>query len=488
LALYGVYRGGPAGASLPIAFTDHPELGAEWQAPTELDLYFGPEVEPQLTAQVIAKLLPGSLVLVESPPSAPTPIGGTLARPLAWWQQPAVWPLVYLGLIALTEAIGALAGPLPALACDALLLAALAIQGVSRADSAERALLCGLALAPLDRIYARLGALVELPTLVWEPLSGVVVVAAVLLLARALRLDRRALGLRFPPPLLGPAMLMVPAGFMLGAVQYLATPVGLLPPGMGLGDLALLLLVLLLPRGFAEELLFRGLLQRVATARLGVGEGVLFVTSLATLLQIESLAPLQVALGFGLALVFGILTWKSGTIALATIAHLSSNLSLYLLCPLAVAGIGALVGPPRGLPAPTPVAVAPVSAAAPSQPAPSASQTTLAGASPSPQASPARPEPDRPANPGPDELLRQVVVVGGTQGAGATLRAGPAASAAPLALLADYTPLLVTGPDQPADGQTWRPVRTPGGLEGWVSGTVLASGRESPPDQRRARP
>ena len=61
------------------------------------------------------------------------------------------------------------------------------------------------------------------------------------------------------------------------------------------------------------------------------------------------------------------------------------------------------------------------------------------------------------------------------------MRAQPSTSAPTLTVVADTTPVIVIGPDRVADGVTWRQVRTPSGVAGWISSQFLTSGWESAP-------
>ena len=113
----------------------------------------GRRLQGLLPTEPLLALAVGTLSGADRSSSRP----GRLVRSADWWRRPAFWPLQYLGLIALAETIAILAGQLPALALQAVLLGALANHGVSRADASERGLLCALGLVPMARIYRRTG-------------------------------------------------------------------------------------------------------------------------------------------------------------------------------------------------------------------------------------------------------------------------------------------------------------------------------------------
>ena len=114
-------------------------------------------------------------------------------------------------------------------------------------------------------------------------------------------------------------------------------------------------------------------------------------------------------------------------------------------------------GPPA--PAPTPVAsVAPTSAPTPTRAAPTST-----------------PAPQSTATPEPEPTDR--VWVGNTDGEGVYIRRTPA-MADRIRAYPDDTELTVIGDDVDADGQHWKHVRAPDGLEGYVPAIYT---RDTPP-------
>ncbi|MCC6178290.1 MAG: hypothetical protein IT305_23550 [Chloroflexi bacterium] len=65
------------------------------------------------------------------------------------------------------------------------------------------------------------------------------------------------------------------------------------------------------------------------------------------------------------------------------------------------------------------------------------------------------------------------VRVANTGGSGANLREGPSATAAAVKTEPEGAVLTVIGPDQQADGRTWRNVRDEAGASGWIAGELL---------------
>ena len=372
--------------------------------------------------------------------------------------------LAWLGALAAAEA-GAVFEQTLGLALFLALLAGLLGRAATVLSASRRALLVALALVPLSRLYEQLAWLVELPPLAWLWLTGLVLLAATAFAARQIGYSRADLGLALSHRRAAHALLVLPLGPLLGALQYLALQPPPLLPGAEPWELALATLVLLVSAGLAQELLFRGLLQRAAIRQLGPPEGLLYATTVYAVMHVGTLAPLQVGLAFGLGLLFALLTQRSGSLLPAITVHAVASASLLLLWPR-------LLGPtPVEPPAAQPPAAAATPAPLPTAPSPPAA----APASPTPAPSPSPPG-GQPA---------EIVVVQGTDGLGAVLRSGPGRGAPELAVLAEYTPLVVLGPDRSADGIRWRPVRAPSGAEGWIAATLVTPGRERAPAPAR---
>jgi hypothetical protein len=115
---------------------------------------------------------------------------------------------------------------------------------------------------------------------------------------------------------------------------------------------------------------------------------------------------------------------------------------------LTACGIGGSAPPP------------PTSAPAVS-PAPSVQPTATRAASPAPATAAPKPTDT------PQPASSQTVWVGNTDGEGVYVRNTPAMSDRARAY-ADGTPLTIIGEDLEGDGQQWKHVRTPDGLEGFV--------------------
>ena len=145
--------------------------------------------------------------------------------------------------------------------------------------------------------------------------------------------------------------------------------------------------------------------------------------------------------------------------------HWPSAIVGLLLATGLVVGVSWLAAPRRAEPR-TPVAAAPVAAAP---------VTEASGVEP-PAAAPA---PATPVVQAPMAMVERLRVAE-TRGAGVNLRASASERGARVKTLAEGTFLEVVGPDQRADGTTWRNVREPGGAVGWVSGSFVVKAERAP--------
>ena len=518
--LYGRLRGSAAGLGVPIIFTNHTgaELGA--QTATVPDYYLGPEVDIEDVEQLLFTFLPESLVEIEEPelpepaprpqPRRPPPsldgvLRGIQTRELAL-------PLTYALVLAVAELLAGTVSVLAGLALHAGAVVGSFLQSTSRPAGPGRAFFSTFWLVPLMRIYLLSQPYVGLSTIWWWGLTALPMVVAALVAIRLNGQDVRELGLRLSPRDGLLALLMLPVGLATGLIAYLVLDPDPIVRPASLGYPWLPALVIIANPALVQELVYRGILLRSVTPALGTALGIAYI-ALVFGIAGARLAGVGLTLaGFAVMLLVGLVltavTQRTGSIVPASVAHSALALSLFMIGPAFIPSSSSLAtvsskptGTPTAPPASpvvrpaSPVVIVPGqpsggSSAAqppggqPPSPPPAAKQTVVVLATPPPapltatQSIPPAASPGaQPSGPQPG----QAFTVGGTGGAGARLRANPSTSAPTLAIVADGTPLVVIGPDQAADGVTWRQVRTPGGTEGWVASQFLTSGRESTP-------
>ena len=85
--------------------------------------------------------------------------------------------------------------------------------------------------------------------------------------------------------------------------------------------------------GFVEEFIFRGVLQRTAVAVFGSWWGIIYVSLLFAVLHMGFLSLIDVVFVFFVALFFGWVVKKTGSLFGVALAHGITNILLYLVVP-----------------------------------------------------------------------------------------------------------------------------------------------------------
>ena len=128
---------------------------------------------------------------------------------------------------------------------------------------------------------------------------------------------------------------MVLTGVVFGIAEYLI----LMPEAM-IAELAwqalwLPALMFLLCTGFVEEFMFRGVLQHSAVGAFG-GWGIVYISLIFAILHLGFLSWIDVAFVFVVALFFGWVVNKTGSLFGVTLSHGVTNAVLYLVVPFFV--------------------------------------------------------------------------------------------------------------------------------------------------------
>ncbi|MBV8087738.1 MAG: CPBP family intramembrane metalloprotease [Chloroflexi bacterium] len=246
--------------------------------------------------------------------------------------------LAYLLAIALAEVVTAIVDPIAGLGFHLAILLGLLWNGARAQSDAERGMFFCLTLAPVIRMSSLALPLSHLPLLYWYALAAAPVLLAVLGAARNLGYSRQDLALTIAfPRILGEALLLSPVGLLLGTVEYFILQPQPLSRTFAIGDVLPAALVLLVATGFAEELVFRGLLQHAAAGVLGEWPGIVYVTMLFAALHIGYLSVADGLFVFSLGLVLAFVRNRTGSIAGPTLLHGFVNVSLFLTTPLLLA-------------------------------------------------------------------------------------------------------------------------------------------------------
>ena len=238
--------------------------------------------------------------------------------------------LGYLALITLAELVTTFVSPRAGLILHGALLIILLVHSALTAGDPYHRLLLGLVLAPLTRMLSLCLPLVDFPQLYWYLIISIPLGVATLLTARLLGFSRQQLGLtlrRLPLQLL-----VALTGITFGMVEYRILRPDALIDDLTWRNFLVSGVILMVCTGFAEEVIFRGIIQRASIQALG-RFGLLYGAILFAVLHIGYASALDVVFVFIVALLFGWITEATGSLAGVSVAHGITNIVLFLIMP-----------------------------------------------------------------------------------------------------------------------------------------------------------
>ena len=252
--------------------------------------------------------------------------------------------LIYLLAITVAEVIVVLLEPVTGLVtssiigiiCHIIILFALIIDAALINRYFHERLILSLAIVPLIRIISLSLPLADIPQIWQYPIIYVPLLAATIVLVNILGYRLGDIGIRFGFLPLQLIVGLVGIGF--GIVEYL-----ILSPEPLVAELTWQAawpwaLVLLLSTGFVEELIFRGVLQKTAVEAFG-GWGIVYISFIFAILHIgwiraeSPLAMLDIGFVFVVALFFGWIVKKTGSLLGVILSHGITNIVLFIIAP-----------------------------------------------------------------------------------------------------------------------------------------------------------
>ena len=239
--------------------------------------------------------------------------------------------IIYLLAIAAAEIVTVFVQPVWGIVCHAVVLVAVVAHSALASDYRYRHLVLSLALVPLVRIISLCMPLVNIPQIWWYPIIYTPLLVTAIVVVRILGLRAREVGLNFS---LFPVQLAVGlCGLLFGVVEYLILAPEPLVIELTWQEVWLPALIFLVCTGFVEEFIFRGVLQRAAVEAFGSWWGIIYVSLLFAVLHVGCLSLLDVVFVFLVALFFGWVVKKTGSLFGVTLAHGLTNILLYLVVP-----------------------------------------------------------------------------------------------------------------------------------------------------------
>jgi len=239
-----------------------------------------------------------------------------------------------LGLVCLAEVVFLVGGLVAGAVAGLVALSACLVVGWAWRQRPEGQIAIALSILPLLRTLSIALPSVLVPVWIWHAEIGLAVIVATFLAARVIGLSAADLGLRTAPP--RDTALALAIGFPLGFLGATITDPASILPDRSLATAATASVAVIVGAAVAEELLFRGLLLRLAE-RVRLADGVVVTSALSTLLYVATLNVQYVALMGLVSVVLAILTLRSNSIWPAIACHAALAWSQLILWP-ALAG------------------------------------------------------------------------------------------------------------------------------------------------------
>ncbi len=241
--------------------------------------------------------------------------------------------IVYLLAITAAEVVTVIVYPLWGIVCHIIILAAVLMHSaIGLTNYHHRQLVLSLALVPLVRIISLSMPLANIPQAYWYPVIYIPLIVAAVVVTRILGYKAGDVGLNLKFRLLPIQLAVASSGFLLGVAEYFI----LLPQPMvsefTWQAIWLPALILLVCIGFGEEFIFRGVLQRTALEAFSWW-GIVYVSLLFAILHMGFLSWIDVVFVFVVALFFGWVVKKTGSLFGVTLSHGLTNIILYLIAP-----------------------------------------------------------------------------------------------------------------------------------------------------------
>ena len=217
------------------------------------------------------------------------------------------------------------------LVLETLILFALLIHSSLHESYNFSTLLRSMMVLPMIRIIGLSIPLMQIPTLYWFPIIAVPLFAASYTLIRAQKLTLKKVGL-----VLGniPLQLIIAlSGVLLGFTEYLILKPAPLISVFSVETVLFGAVILTIATGLAEELLFRGILQKNAENVFGKVFGLLYASILFTALHVGWQSVLDLIFVFSVAMFYGYAFQKTRSLLGVTLSHGISNSFLFLIMP-----------------------------------------------------------------------------------------------------------------------------------------------------------
>ena len=191
-----------------------------------------------------------------------------------------------------------------------------------------------IALAPLIRIISLYAPLSEFYFMQWFPILSIPIFFAAFLLILFQHLDERDIGLVLKARQIPLQLAICLTGIPFGYIEYFILEPNPLIFELSFRSLFAPIMIMLVCTGFAEELVFRGIIQHNAIRYFNPGLGIFFTTVLFAVMHVGNWSVLDVVFVFFIGYFYGYCMRFTGSIIGTSISHGLTNVVLFLLMPL----------------------------------------------------------------------------------------------------------------------------------------------------------
>ena len=231
--------------------------------------------------------------------------------------------LAYLLAITIAEVITITNEPVWGVVCHIIILAAIILHSALSRKQTQQQLLLSLMLVPLIRIISLAMPLADVPKIWWYPIIYTPLLVATIMVVRVLNLRAEQVGFKLR---LIPVQLVVAlSGLVFGVVEYLILKPEPLVVELTWQGIWLPALILLVCTGFVEEFIFRGVLQHTVQGVFGLW-GIVYISLIFAILHIGFLSWIDGIFVFAVALFFGWVVKKTGSLLGVTLSHGIANI------------------------------------------------------------------------------------------------------------------------------------------------------------------
>lgn len=241
--------------------------------------------------------------------------------------------LIYFCAITIAESTTVLFEPRIGLILHGFVLVAILMHSALLSRGTQQSFLLSLILAPLVRLLSLSLPLTSFRFVYWYAVIGAPLFLAAMFTARVIGLDRVQIGLTLKA--LPFQLFFGLVGIGLGYIEYTILRPAPLTTGPTLKEIWLPALILLIFTGLLEEVIFRGVMYYVSLRSLG-RPGIIYVAAIFAVLHLGYKSISDVIFVFAVALFFGIIAFRTGSILGVTLAHGLTNIGLFLVFPFAI--------------------------------------------------------------------------------------------------------------------------------------------------------